>query len=151
MINFDKFDKSMDLEGLRKDVAEAQQNSTGEFKEVPANKYEVAITKLELAVSKNGNPMVTCWMKIVSGEYENSMLFMNQVVTQGFQLHQANKFLRKLVEDMDINVEFVSFSQYAELILDISEQIDGQREYLVDYTVKNGFNNYEILEVYDLE
>ena len=41
--------------------------------------------------------MVTCWMKIVEGEYKGSLIFMNQVVTQGFQIHIVNEFVRSLI------------------------------------------------------
>ena len=89
---WDEFDKNIDTEGLAKDVEEAAEN--GGRREVPHDTYEVAVTKLELVKSKKGDPMVTCWMKILEGEYKNSMIFMNQVVTQGFQIHIANEFMR---------------------------------------------------------
>lgn len=151
-IDFGKFDKSVDLEGLKNDVNEAAANSGGTFKEVPHDKYEVEINKLELTLSKKKkDPMLSCWMKIVEGEYEGSMIFMNQVVTEGFQIHIANKFLRSLVDGLPIEVEFESYKQYAELILDIAEAIDGKREYLVDYGENKGFNTFDIEEVYDVE
>ena len=150
-IDFTKFDKKMNLEGLKNDVAEAATNDGGNFKEVPHDKYEVVVKKLELAVSKKGDPMFVCWMKILEGDYEGSMIFMNQVVTQGFQIHIANKFLRSLVDGLDITVEFESYKQYAELILDIAEAIDGNREYLVNYGENKGFNTFDIEEVYDAE
>ena len=148
-IDFTKFDKKMNLEGLKNDVAEAATNDGGNFKEVPHDTYEVVVKKLELAVSKKGDPMFVCWMKILEGDYEGSMIFMNQVVTQGFQIHIANKFLRSLVDGLDITVEFESYKQYAELILDIAEAIDGNREYLVNYGENKGFNTFDIEEVYD--
>lgn len=151
-IDFNKFDKSVDLEGLKNDVTEAQENSGGTFKEVPHDKYEVEITKLELTLSKEKKqPMLSCWMKIIEGEYEGSMIFMNQVVTQGFQIHIANKFLRSLVEGMDITVEFESYSQYAEMIMDIHEAVDGKREYLMDYGENKGFNTFKVEKVFDVE
>ena len=150
MIDFTKFDRSMDLEGIKKDIEDAKSNG-GEFKDVPHDRYEVEIAKLELTTSKKGDPMLSCWMKILEGEYKGSMIFMNQVVTQGFQIHIANKFIRKLVEGMDVEVEFESYSQYAELVLDISEEIDGKREYLMEYGENKGFNTFEIIEAYDVE
>ena len=150
-INFEKFDKSIDLEGLKNDITEAQSNNGGTFKEVPHDKYEVEINKLELTVSKKKDPMLSCWMKILEGEYEGSMIFMNQVVTQGFQIHIANKFLRSLVDGLNMDIEFESYTQYAELILDVSEAIDGKREYLVNYGENKGFNTFEIEEVFDVE
>ena len=89
---WEEFDKSIDTEGLAKDVEEAAEN--GGRREVPHDTYEVAINKLELTKSKKGDPMVTCWMKIVEGEYKGSLIFMNQVVTQGFQIHIASSCVR---------------------------------------------------------
>lgn len=149
-IDFSKFDKSMDLEGLKKDVAAANENDSN-FKEVPHGDYEVEIAKLELTESKKHDPMVSCWMKIIEGEYKGSMIFMNQVVTQGFQIHIVNTFLRSLVDRMNIEVEFVSYSQYAELLLDIAEAINEKREYLVEYGERKGFNTFEIQQAFDLE
>lgn len=151
-VDFSKFDKSMDLEGLKNDIAEVASNNGGDFKEVPHGSYEIEIAKLELTVSKEKqNPMLSCWMKIVEGEYEGSMIFMNQVVTNGFGIHFANEFLRSLVKDMDIEVKFESYSQYANLILDIAEKIDGVREYLVEYGENKGFNTFKIKEYFELE
>lgn len=150
-VDFNKFDKSVDLEGLKNDIAEAANGDGGNFKEVPLGDYEVSINKLELTLSKKGDPMLSCWMKILEGDYEGSMIFMNQVVTQGFQIHIANDFLRKLVDGMDINVKFESYKQYAELILDIAEAIDGNREYLIGYGEKKGFNTFTVRKVYEVE
>lgn len=148
-VDFSKFDKSVDLEGLKNDIQEVSQNGGGEFKEVPHDKYEIKIEKLELSVSKKGDPMLTCWMKILEGEYEGSMIFMNQVVTRAFQIHIANEFLRSL--GTQHNVEFESYSQYANLILDIAEAIDGTYEYLVDYGENKGFNTFKIEDIFEVE
>lgn len=150
-VDFAKFDKEMDLEGLKQDIEDAQENSGGNFREVPHDTYEVEINKLELTTSKKGDPMLSCWMKIVEGEYEGSLIFMNQVVTRGFQIHIANTFLRDLVGGLDIDVKFESFGQYANLILDIAEAIDGQYEYLVEYGENKGFNTFEIKDVFEVE
>ena len=146
---WEEFDKSIDTEGLAKDVEEAAEN--GGRREVPHDTYEVAINKLELTKSKKGDPMVTCWMKIVEGEYKGSLIFMNQVVTQGFQIHIANEFMRALVQEMEtpVEVQFKTYSQYANM--DIMEAIDNNFEYKVRYYENKGYNAFEIQEVYVLE
>lgn len=97
--------------------------------------------------------MVTCWMKIVAGEYTNSLIFMNQVVTQGFQIHIVNEFLRALVGEMDepIEIEFKTYNQYGNLLMDVMEAIDNNFEYSVNYGERKGYNTFEIEEVYPLE
>lgn len=148
---FEKFNKNMDLEGLKNDINEAKNNGgTGEFKEVPTGSYEVAITKLELKESKKGDPMVAVWFKILEGEYKNSMLFMNQVITRGFQVHLVNQFLRSL--ETSIEVEFEDYEQYNNLLMDILEEIDGKFEYGLKYSLsKSGFAEYKITDVYEVE
>lgn len=146
---WEKFDKAIDVEGLQKDVQEAAENGTN-FREVPHGEYEVKIEKLELVESKAGDPMVTVWFKVLAGDYKGSMIFMNQVITKGFQIHIMNEFLRSL--DSGYDVEFKSYSQYGQLLMDIHEAIDGNLEYGLIYGEgKKGFNTYEISNVYEVE
>lgn len=149
---WDEFDKAIYTEGLAKDVEEAAEN--GGRREVPHDTYEVAVTKLELVKSKKGDPMVTCWMKILEGEYKGSLIFMNQVVTQGFQIHIANEFMRALVAEMadPIDIQFKTYNQYGNMIMDVMEAIDNNFEYQLDYRENSkGYNEFEIKEVYVLE
>lgn len=144
---WDKFDKQIDVNGLKEDE---QNSSSGSFREVPHGNYEVKIEKLELVESSKGDPMVSIWFRILSGDFQNSMIFYNQVINKGFGLHKANEFLRSL--DSGIEVEFKSFRQYGELLMDIREAIDGKLEYNLAYTEgKKGFSNYEIEEVFETE
>lgn len=146
---FDKWNKNIDIEGLKKDIETAKESGSGEYKEVPVGMYEVKIEKMELRESSKGDPMVTVWFRILTGEYKNSVLFMNQVITQGFQIHIVNEFLRSL-SAVD-SVEFKDYSQYNDLLMDISEAIDEQGlEYLLEYKrSKKDFPIYTIKEVYE--
>ena len=146
---WEKFDREIDVEGLQKDVQEAAKNGAN-FREVPHGKYEVKIEKLELVESKAGDPMVTVWFKVLAGDYEGSMIFMNQVIIKGFQIHIVNEFLRSL--DSGLEVEFKTYKQYGQLLMDIHEAIDGQLEYGLKYGEnKKGFNTYEITDVYEVK
>lgn len=153
---WDKFDKEIDTEGLAKDVEEAAAGGGGSFRDVPHDTYEVEINKLELTTSKKGDPMVTCWMKILDGGYKGSLIFMNQVVTQGFQIHIVNNFLRSLVSEAEEGekpeITFKSYNQYNDMIMDVMEAIDGNFEYLLDFRENSkGYSEFEIKEVYPLE
>jgi len=152
---FAQWDNAVDMEGLQKDIQEAKENGGGNFKEVPHGQYEVSIEKMELKATKTKNdPMVSVWMKIVSGEFKGSLIFMNQVITQGFQIHIVNEFLRSLIEDCADSpvVEFKSYAQYNNLLMDIHELIADSFEYAVDYgQTKKGFDTFEITEIFALE
>jgi hypothetical protein len=146
---WDEFDKAIDTDGLQDDMKEAASNQK-EFKDVPHDTYEVKVEKLELVKSKAGDPMVSCWMKILEGDFKGQLIFMNQVVNQGFQINIANGFLEGL--DSGVDVEFINYKQYGSMLMDIAEEIDGVLEYQVEYGQNSkGFNTFEILDVYEVE
>ncbi|WP_097026151.1 DUF669 domain-containing protein [Clostridium peptidivorans] len=145
---WEKFDKAIDVEGLKKDVAEASTGSM-EFKEVPVGQYEVKVNKMELTESKKGSPMLTIWFKILAGEYEGSLIFYNQVLSTGFGIHNANEMLKSLGTDTE--VKFDNFKQYNDTILDVHEAVEGKLEFALDYSKNNkGYNVYKITDVYEV-
>lgn len=146
---WDKFDNAIDTKGLADDVKEAAENGQS-YKEVPHGDYEVAIDKMELVASSKGDPMVTVWFKVLTGEYKGSRIFMNQVITQGFQIHIVNELLRSM--DTGVDIEFVTYKQYGNLLMDVMEAIDGNLEFALSYKEgKKGFSTYEITEVFEVE
>ena len=154
---YEQWDKAIDTKGLAEDVKEAAENGSGNYKEVPHGDYEVAVHQMELKSSSKGDPMVSIWFKIVSdGEFKGSMIFFNQVITQGFQVHIVNELLRMMVSEMKDApaIEFVTYKQYSELLRDIFEAINENFEYALKYSANSknkNFNNYEIKEVFVLE
>lgn len=156
--DWDKFDKDVDLNALADDVKEVEENGGGGFEEIPDGEYEVAVEKLELTQSKKGDPMLTIWFKIVTGDLEGQRIFYNKVMQPqndrafGLQVHQNNEMLRKLWDCDKDDVKFISFKEYADMVLDIHEDIDGKLEYLLEKgTNKDGYDTYDILEVFEVE
>ena len=146
---FEKWNKSTDLTGLRKDIEEAKENGGNmEYEKVPHSNYEVKVDKIELKPTKKGDPMVSIWFTILEGKYKNSKLFMNQVITQGFQLNIMNNFLRSM--DTGVNVEFVDYAQYADMLLDVAEACDTNKlEFAVKYEDYKGYDKFTIEEVFE--
>ena len=144
---FDKWNSNIDLKGLQDDVKDAQDNNK-EFEAVPHGEYEVKLDKLELKATKKGDPMVSAWFTILNGKYKKSKLFMNQVVTQGFQIHIVNTFLNSM--GTDLNIEFVDYKQYAELLLDVAEFCDENNlEFAIKYEDNKGYDKFTITEVFE--
>ena len=141
---WEKFDKEIDKD-IQKQIEDAENS---DYAEVPLGDYEVKVDNMELKISKSGNPMVSIWFRIVAGEFNNNLLFMNQVINQPFQIGLANKILRAL--DPNKNIEFETYSQYANLIMDIYEEIDGKFEYAIKYGEKKGFSTFEILDIFEV-
>lgn len=154
---FDKWNKQMDVEGIRNDLADIEANKK-EYKEVPCDTYEVEITKLFLDESKNtGLPMMKVWFKIVEGEYKNQMLFMNQLLMNQsgkmFGLHVANEFLRSLKTSLPVT--WVDWVAYSDLLEDIKEELEQRKmTFQLKYGVnkKNPeFKTFTIEQVFDNE
>ena len=140
-MNFEKFDKIVDLKGLRQDILD----NTG-YKKVPHGTYEVEVTKMELTQSKAGDPMVSIWFKIVRGEYSGQFLFFNQVVTKGFQFGIVNELLNTMRTSQ--NIEFMSYTQYSKLLENIFEEINGNIEFALCYSERKGYDLFRIIEVF---
>ena len=144
---FEKWNSNIDLAGLQQDIKDAQDNNK-EFEAVPHGEYEVKLDKLELKATKKGDPMVSAWFTILEGKYKKSKLFMNQVVTQGFQIHIVNEFLRSM--GTDLNIEFVDYAQYADLLLDVAEFCDANNlEFAIKYEDNKGYDKFTITEVFE--
>ena len=144
---FEKWNSNVDLAGLQKDIKDAQDNNK-EFEAVPHGEYEVKLDKLELKATKKGDPMVSAWFTILEGQYKKQKLFMNQVVTQGFQIHIVNEFLRSMKTDID--VDFEDYKQYADLLLDVAEFCDENNlEFAIKYEDNKGYDKFTITEVFE--
>lgn len=152
-IDFDKIDRSVDLKGLQADVEEAKKNGGGDFPTIPAGKYEARVETLEIKGTKAdpNRPMLAVSFKILSGEYKNQRIFMNRVLygtkNDKNMIASAMGFLDKL--DSGVPVSFTSYKQFAQLVLDIAEAIDGKLEYAIDYD-DTRFNSVSIDEVLTL-
>lgn len=142
---FEKFDSMFDLEGLKKDLKEIEKVEKKEFKEIPLGDYEVKVIKMELKESKSGKPMIATQFKIIAGEYENSRIFMNQVLSHSFHFKIVNEFLNALKSSKI--VEFKSFGQYADLITNIEIEIE-EKEYALNYGDNKGFKTFKIIDVF---
>ena len=144
---FEKWNESADLKGLQDDIKDAQDNNK-EFEKVPHGEYEVKLDKLELKASKKGDPMVSAWFTILEGKYKKSKLFLNQVITQGFQIHIVNELLKSM--GTDLAIEFVDYKQYADLLLDVAEECDANNlEFAIKYEDNKGYDKFTITEVFE--
>ena len=148
---FEKWNKNFNAEELAKDVKEVEENGgTGEYKEVPHGKYEVAIEKMELKESKKGDPMFSVWFNILEGSFKGSKIFMNQVITRDFQIHIVNEFLRSLKTNVEIEFKG-DYAAYNDMIMDVMDEIEGKLEFGLDYAEnKKGYNTFEITDVFEV-
>ena len=146
---YEKFNKKIDVAGLKADAKEIAENGGGSYKEVPHGVYEVSIEKMELKETKKGDPMFSVWFTILEGEFTGSKLFYNQVLTTGFGIHNACEFLRSM--ELDKEISFMDFVQFGTLIDDVFEsEIKDTLEFVIEYgQTKKGFDTYSIVEVFE--
>jgi hypothetical protein len=148
---FAKFNSMFDVEGLKNDVASVGSN-TGDFVDVPHGDYEVKVVKLELGATGEksktpGAPMAKVWFEVLAGEFKGQKIFMNQMLTSAFGIHKMNEFMISL--ESGIPVVFENFEQYADLMKQVFNAIDGKGEYQLAYTAnpKNAnFSEYNIVQ-----
>ena len=156
--DWSKFDKNVDIEALEADVKEVEENGGGNFEPIPDGQYEVEVEVMELTTSKAGDPMLKIWFKVLDGEHEGQRIFYNKVMQPqndrafGLQVHQNNELLRALWDCEKDDVKFTGFEDYADLVLDIHEDIEGKFEYLLKKeTDDNGYDQFEIEEIFEVE
>jgi len=140
--------------GLETFAVGLRENGGGDFPTIPAGKYEVKLESMEIKGTKAdpNRPMLAVSFKILSGEFKNQRLFMNRVLygtkNDKNMIASAMGFLEKL--DSGVPVSFTSYKQFAQLVLDVAEAIDGTLEYAVDYD-DSRFNSITVEEVFEVE
>ena len=155
---FEKYSNVINSDELAASQKEIQENSNGgQRDEVPAGKYEVKVEKLEAKRSKNGNPMISIWFRIMEGKFEKSVIFYNGVFHEDWMRHRVSKILSSLLDDGDHEAEINLVLKSGDMnlinnfVMDLHESIDGKFEYLLDYGLSKGFNTYAIEEVFDAQ
>lgn len=148
-MDFSKFDSQINSDQLQKDIAEAAQNNQ-QFDETPNGTYVTKVEKLEVGETKDGRPMLKAQFRIVEGDYKKKCLFVNRVLfgtkNDGNMIASAIGFLNTL--DSGIDVFFETYSQFADLVLDVFEEVENTTLYEVEYD-SEAFNTVSIKEVFD--
>lgn len=156
---FDKFDSQVNMADIRKQMAEAAENS---FEEVPAGKYITKIEKMALGTTKDGRPMFRVQMRIVDSEgvreqqflskytKKKPCIFMNRVIygtkNDGNMIASVVAWLNKI--GFEPLVEFRGYADFEQVVMDCAEQV-GSLEFEVTYDPAK-FNAITIDEVYSV-
>ena len=166
-MDFSKFDQQINKDEMAKQLAEAKENGAGESLETPAGRYAAKIEKMELGATKDGRPMFKVMLRVIGAgegakddvvEYlshfknKKPCLFMNRVIygtkNDANMIQSVIGWLEKL--EPSVTLEFKTYSQFADLILEVFEEVADAVELEVDYD-SNAFNSISIEEVFDAE
>ena len=160
-IDFSKFDKAVDT----KAIEEAKANPP-KGKDTPAGEYIAKFEKLELTETKDHRPMVKVQLRVVEAgesasdeviEYlshfkdKKPCLFMNRVI---YGTKNDPAMIASILGWLDTLQtetlpEFISYSQFADNLLDIFEEVADTVELAVSYD-PDAFNSIEVNEVFDV-
>ena len=167
-MDFSKFDATINEAELAKQLEEAKNNAPkSEGMETPAGNYIAKIEKMEVGATGDGRPMFKVQLRVIEAgenatdevtEYlshfknKKPCLFMNRVLygtkNDANMISSVIGWLEKL--EAGIDLEFKSYSQFADLVLDIFEEVADAVELEVVYNPK-AFNSISIKEVFDAE
>lgn len=152
-IDFSDFDNKVDLDELQSEVQNAPDN---DFEDVPDGNYIVSIEKMEIKLTNAKDKlMFAVQCKIKEGEQEGRMIFFNRVISgnknserwnDGRAIKSVITWLEKL--ETEVMPEFINYSDFADCVLDIFQEIQGRIEMEIDYK-SSAFNPITIKEVFD--
>lgn len=156
-VDFSAFDAKMDP-NLQDDVENAK-----EYEDVPNGDYIVSVDKMEVKTTKAGDKLMFAVQMSIKENSDGSKsnqkgrkIFFNRVISgnrvsenwnDGKAIKSVITWLDKL--ETDLIPEFVNYSDFAELVLDIFQEIQGKVELDVTYKASD-FNPVSINEVYDI-
>ena len=167
-IDFSKFDATINEAELAKQLEEAKKNAPkGDSLEAPAGNYVAKIEKMEVGATSDGRPMFKVQLRVIEDgvkatdevlEYlshfknKKPCLFMNRVIygtkNDANMISSVIGWLQKL--EPSVTVEFKNYSQFADLVLDIFEEVADAVELDVNYD-PDAFNSISIEDVFELE
>lgn len=151
-IDFSKFDNSVDLNALQKEVAETDASA---FEDVPDGTYIVGFDKMEIKLTNAKDKlMFAVQCNIKEGEHKGRKIFFNRVIsgntspkwTDAMAIKSVCTWLDKL--ETETLPEFVNYADFAECVLDIFQEVQGKVEAEIEYSAKK-FNPITINEVFD--
>ena len=156
-MDFEKFDKMVNNDEIKK-----QMEAAPEFDDVPKGTYMAVIDKMEIKQTKAGDKlMFAVQMGITKTIYapkkqDRRKIFFNRVIcgnkntdrwNDGVAIKGVISWIEKLLDDGD-EIEFKNYSQFADEILDIYQDICSEIEIKIEYD-PDAFNPVTIVEVFD--
>ena len=156
-MDFNKFDQMVNKEELNK-----QMNEAPEFDDVPKGIYMAVIDKMEIKPTKAGDKLMLAVQMGITETIEapkkqnKRKVFFNRVIcgnknterwNDGVAIKGVISWIEKLLDEGD-TIEFKNYSQFADEILDIYQDICPSVTLKIEYD-PDAFNPINILEVFD--
>lgn len=158
-VDFAKFDKMVNQKDIQK-----QMDAAPEFDDVPKGTYRCSIEKMEVKPTKKEDKLMFAVQLKIKETIEapknqnNRYIFFNRVIfgnkttdkwNDGVAIKGVITWIEKLLTEDDDAPEFKNYSQFAEDVLDIYQDICPNIEVEVKYDPE-AFNPVTITDVTDL-
>lgn len=158
-VDFAKFDKMVNQKDIQK-----QMDAAPEFDDVPKGTYRCSIEKMEVKPTKKEDKLMFAVQLKIKETIEapknqnNRYIFFNRVIfgnkttdkwNDGVAIKGVITWIEKLLTEDDDDPEFKNYSQFAEDVLDIYQDICPNIEVEVKYDPE-AFNPVTITDVTDL-
>lgn len=152
-MSFENF--NMDFSQYKADIAEIQQQEKPkkEYKDPTDGEYTCDIVSLELSTNKAGDKlMLKGSFKITEGEFMNSRLWVNKVLTgtrnDSFAVKRAIDFLNSLgaVQEVEFKGDFDDLSTQVDIVF---ADIKNCTFTVIQKTSDSGFKNLYINDVFE--
>jgi len=155
-VDFSKFDKMVNQDEIQKQMDTAQ-----DFDDVPAGTYLCEIKNMEVKLTKAGDKVLfSVQMQIINTidapkKQDKRYIFFNRIISgnkstekwnDGVAIKGIISWVNELTGDEDL--EFKNYTQFAEDILDIFQDLESNVEVEVIYDPE-AFNPIKIKDVYD--
>lgn len=156
-VDFNKFDQMVNASELKK-----QMEAAPEYDDVPAGTYMAVIDKMEIKETKNKDGLIFAVQMGITETIDapkkqdkrkiffNRKVFGNNITDKwndGIAIKGVISWIEKLLDEDD-TIEFESYSQFADEVLDIYQDICPQIVLKIEYD-PDAFNSVSILEVFD--
>lgn len=156
-MDFAKFDKMVNQDELKK-----QMEAAPEYDDVPKGTYMAVIDKMEVKETKDKNGLIFALQMGITEtidapkKQDKRKIFWNRKIygnkttekwNDGIAIKGVVSWLKELLDEGD-TIEFKNYSQFAEEVLDIYQDICPDIEIKIEYD-PDGFNPIEIVEVFD--
>lgn len=156
-MDFAKFDSLVNKDNLKK-----QMEAAPEYDDVPKGTYMVVIDKMEIKPTKAQDKLMFAVQMGITETIDapkpqnKRKLFFNRVIcgnkttdkwNDGVAIKGVISWIEKLLDEGD-SIEFKNYSQFADEILDIFQDICPQVALKVNYD-PDAFNPVSIVEVFD--
>lgn len=116
-----------------------------DFEKLPDGEYECLLEDVTARKSEKGTNWISFKFSVMSGEYENRLIFVNYFFTEK-TIERSIKGITKLAYDFGYEIPTDAFTSY-ESLAETLNAMAGNQATVKQTTSKNDFTNYKVTPI----